>query len=148
MGEGHRVAHVGERAVAALAVVEHEGGTRSGGQHGFGAGPHARGRTRAPAGYRVAGRRRRERGGDELLADAHADAVDGGAVGGEQGEGRGFEDGAADLAQQMQRTLVDGVEAGGADHSAAVPAAHAAGRATAGRSSGCACLTKPAGSRR
>ncbi len=117
-------------------------------EHGVGAGAHAAVARGAPAGYRVAGRRRRERGGDELLADAHADAVDGGAVGGEQGERLGFEDGAADLAQQTQRTLVDGVEAGGADHSAAVPAAHAAGRATGGRSSGCACLTEPAGSRR
>ena len=68
---------------------------------------------------------------------------------GEQGEGLGFEDGAADLAQQAQRTLVDGVEAGGADHSAAVlTATNAAGRPAAGRFTGCAWLTKPAGTRR
>ena len=70
-------------------------------------------------------------------------------MGGEQGERFGFEDGATDLAQQTQRTLVDRFEAGGADHSATgAEPTNAAGRAGAGRSRGCACLTGPAGTRR
>ena len=51
-----------------------------------------------------------------------------GAVGREQRQRLGFEHGAADLAQQTQRALVDRVETGGADHASPSPAPTTDGR--------------------